>query len=774
MINPPIHHFAAGLLLLTIASAAPAETQKSPQTVRVGLASLRLAENLEAGVEKVLATLTECPKRGIEIVCFPETYLPGLRGADRNLPPIDQPAMERALERIAKGCAKNRVTAILGIEWKSALGLENRAVVVSSSGEVLGYQTKNQITPGGESENYVPDGTRQIFDVGGVKFGISVCHEGWRYPETVRWAAVRGAQIVFQPQVTGGDHLEPRPPQAWGESFYEKAMVCRAEENSVYFVSVNRAMQRQNSASSVVDPNGDLVEFVPRGEEKLLAVDLDLSQATGRYADRFQPKLYEERAPAVMPKIAAKPAAGRPNILFVGIDDLRTELGCYGAAHVSSPNIDGLAAGGVLFERAYCQSPVCGASRSSLMSGRRPTRERFANWFSEIRHDLPGALTLPAHFKQNGYHTVGRGKLFHDTRDAVESWSEAPWPAAASNVKRFVLDESRQMTRRGAGTPWRERGPPFEGRGHELPDDAYPDGELCDRALADLERLSRQEQPFFLAVGFWKPHLPFTAPGQYWARYDPDTIPMPTNPSRSPGMPNAAWPVWTETEKELRHYSLVPQEGPLPADLARDLHHAYLACISYIDAQVGKLLGRLDELGLAQNTIVVLWSDHGWMLGEHGLWGKKLLHEQCLRVPLIVHGPNVAKGGRCAGLVELIDLFPTLCEAAELPKPENLDGASFAANLANPALPAKDAAFSRMYDGDSVTTATHRLTQWTDVRRFRTTGRVKQYARVLFDRAADPNENTNIAEREESKAAVERLTEMLDGYLAETNRTPRK
>lgn len=268
--------------MLTFALISAAEGQEK-DSVRVGLASLRRAATLEAGVEKVLQTLQESHDRGVDIACFPETYLPGLRGADRDLPAVDQKAMERALNRVSAACRKHDVTAILGLEWKSELGLENRAYVISGEGEILGYQTKNQITPGGESENYVADGQRQMFEAAGARFGISICHEA------------RGAQIVFQPQVTGADHLEPHPPAAWGESFYEKAMQCRAEENSVYFVSVNRAMQRQNSASSVIDPKGDLVEFTPRGDEQLLVVDLDLTQATGLYADRYQPALYEER-----------------------------------------------------------------------------------------------------------------------------------------------------------------------------------------------------------------------------------------------------------------------------------------------------------------------------------------------------------------------------------------------------------------------------------------------------------------------------------------------
>jgi len=280
------------ILLVLSTSLIAAESAAKSDTVRVGLASLRRQPDITAGVAKIKEALAECREKNVAIVCFPETYLPGLRGGDRNLPPVDQAGMENAIAEVAVSCRDNGVAAIVGIEWKSKRGLENRAVVINRDGRIIGHQTKNQITPGGESKNYVPDGKRQMFDVAGVRFGISICHEGWRYPETVRWAAVRGAQIVFQPQVTGADYVEAAPVPEWGTTFYEKAMQCRAEENSIYFVSVNRAMKRQNSASSVIDPKGDLVDFVPRGEEKLLVVDLDLTKATGFYANRFRPELY--------------------------------------------------------------------------------------------------------------------------------------------------------------------------------------------------------------------------------------------------------------------------------------------------------------------------------------------------------------------------------------------------------------------------------------------------------------------------------------------------
>ncbi len=261
--------------------------------LRIALAALKQQPSISKGVEKIHSVLRECKKRNVAIVCTPETYLPGLRGASFDLPQPDQPAMEKALKDLRAACKETGVAAIVGMEWTSERGLENRAFVISSYGRVLGHQTKNQITPGGESDNYVPDGQRKIFTVKGVKFGITICHEGWRYPETVRWAAVRGAKIIFQPQVTGSDTPGKRSSK-WGESFYEKSMQCRAGENSVFFASVNQAMRGQNSATSLIDPSGNLMEFVPCGTEHLLVANLDLDKATRLYAKRYRQELYPE------------------------------------------------------------------------------------------------------------------------------------------------------------------------------------------------------------------------------------------------------------------------------------------------------------------------------------------------------------------------------------------------------------------------------------------------------------------------------------------------
>ena len=261
------------------------------KTLRVCLAALEQRPSVPEGVKKLVSVLTECLKQNVDIVCTPEAYLPGLRGASFDLPDPDQPAMEQALQDLRAACRTTGVAIIAGMEWQSELGLENRAFVISPAGRVLGYQTKNQITPGGESENYVPDGQRRVFTVKGVRFGITICHEGWRYPETVRWPAVRGARIVFQPQVTGSDEGGQKRRE-WGDSFYEKAMQCRAGENNIYFASVNQAMKGQNSATSLIDPQGNLIEFVPYGKEDLLIADLDIEKATRFYTRRYRSELY--------------------------------------------------------------------------------------------------------------------------------------------------------------------------------------------------------------------------------------------------------------------------------------------------------------------------------------------------------------------------------------------------------------------------------------------------------------------------------------------------
>jgi predicted amidohydrolase len=260
---------------------------------RIGLAAARNAPSVEERLRAVDRFLEEGAAQGVAIVCFPESYIPGLRGQDFPVPPPDQDRQQAALEATRAAARRHGVAAVIGMEWESGAGLHNVAFVIARDGSIMGHQAKNQI-PVEEEPFYVPDGRRRLFEVDGVPFGITICHEGWRYPEAVRWAAVRGARVIFHPQLTGSDRAGVTIDR-WGDPaspYYEKAMVARSVENTVYFASVNYAMRYQDSATSLLGPDGDCLAYVPYGQAQLLVHDLDLARATGFCARRFNPAFY--------------------------------------------------------------------------------------------------------------------------------------------------------------------------------------------------------------------------------------------------------------------------------------------------------------------------------------------------------------------------------------------------------------------------------------------------------------------------------------------------
>lgn len=438
-------------------------------------------------------------------------------------------------------------------------------------------------------------------------------------------------------------------------------------------------------------------------------------------------------------------AAERPNVLFIAVDDLRPELACYGREHIHSPNIDRLAGEGVLFEKAYCMVPVCGASRASMMSGIRPSRNRFVSYLASAEEEVPGVTTLNTHFRDQGYHTVSLGKIFHHLQDNADGWSEAPWRPRGVPWYRSAENQKLHRERQKQGP--RSRGPAWESA--DVPDNAYADGVLADRAIADLRRLSEKEEPFLLAVGFFKPHLPFVAPKKYWDLYDYDEIQLPDNYYVPENAPKES----IHSFGELRAYAGIPARGPVSDETARHLIHGYYACVSYIDAQIGRLLDELQRLELTDNTIVVLWSDHGWNLGEHTLWCKHCCYETSMQIPLIVKAPGVAESGqRRQELIESIDLYPTLCELAGLPRPDHLQGRSFVELMQAAQADWKPVAVGRFQNGDTIRSDRYRYTEYT-----RADGR--WIANMLYDHTTDPEENVNIVESH--RDAARRLAEEL-------------
>ncbi|SHG90481.1 sulfatase [Flagellimonas flava] len=441
-----------------------------------------------------------------------------------------------------------------------------------------------------------------------------------------------------------------------------------------------------------------------------------------------------------LPKTKEKPL----NVLFIAVDDLRPELGCYGKSQIYSPNIDKLADQGFLFERAYSNAPVCGASRASILTGLRPSPSRFLTHKSYIDVDAPNVVTMPKHFKNNGYASLSLGKILHNwNEDALDSWSETPWHPRVFEPGSWEQQRLNYLRPENFGTR-----APIEKAG--VADTAYLDGKIANRAIKELQRFAESDQPFFIAMGFVKPHLPFNAPAKYWDLYDPNKIEFPEFMEYPENVPDEA----RHNSSELRTYDDIPKEGPLSDAMARSLMHGYYACVSYVDAQIGRVMEELKRLGLEENTIVVVWGDHGWSLREHGLWCKHSTYNIALHTPLIVKIPNKKGGQKIKALTELVDLYPSLCDLAGLSRPYHLQGDSFAYLIENPNAKGKDAIFGRWVDADLIKTDRYLYTEW-----YTLDGRTK--ARMLYDHHKDPDETVNIAERYEHTDMVKDFSNRL-------------
>ncbi len=442
-------------------------------------------------------------------------------------------------------------------------------------------------------------------------------------------------------------------------------------------------------------------------------------------------------------------AQDRPNVLLIIVDDLRPLVGSYGDDLAHTPNIDELAASGVVFENAFASVPVCGASRASLLSGRKPTTNRFLTFNSRLDRDLPEAPSLPGWFRDHGYYTLASGKVFDSTMDSPESWDEPLWSPQGEWTSSAEWDERGEHIQRAyLDNPEGVTGPAFERL--DVDDSDYPDGKIADKTVEDLRRMTEMDQPFFLAVGFRKPHLPFTAPAKYWDLYDPADFELPaTYFEVAVGVP----PHHVHTSFELRRrYSGIPDDL-LPESQAINLIHAYRAAVSYADALVGKVLGALEDQGLADDTIVVLIGDHGWNLGEQTMWTKNNLFDIALHTPMIIRDPN-RTSGRAAAITDFLDLFPTLTELAGLPAPEELDGLSLVPVLEDTSQSVRAVSFSRWFDAESVRTERYRYTEW------RTEdGEITD--RMLFNLSTDPDETESVAGLAEYDDVIRELSALI-------------
>jgi arylsulfatase A-like enzyme len=435
--------------------------------------------------------------------------------------------------------------------------------------------------------------------------------------------------------------------------------------------------------------------------------------------------------------------APKLNVLFIAVDDLKPALGCYGDSLAKTPNLDRLAARSLLFNRAYCQQAVCSPSRSSFLTGRRPDSTKVWDLETHFRKALPDAVTLPQLFKAHGWHAQSFGKIYHGGFDDPPSWSvpsggpkkPGTGPEGSALLKR-LRQEAPEADRA------KIRGLPVEAP--DVADTELADGSIADQAIAALETI--KDKPFFLAVGFLKPHLPFIAPKKYWDQWKESDFAL-ANPDAPQGAPKYA----LNPGGELRAYHEVPK-GPIPDALARRLIHGYYAATSYMDAQFGRVLDAVDRLGLKDRTIIVLWGDHGWHLGDHSQWCKHTNYEQATRSTLLMSAPGKAAGKKTDALVEFVDVYPTLAQLAGLTAPAELEGTSFVPVLDDPARAWKKAAFSQYPRGKrmgySMRTARHRFVSWGE-------------EHELYDLEADPGETVNLAAKPEHADLVTSLLAQL-------------
>ncbi len=545
----------------------------------------------------------------------------------------------------------------------------------------------------------------------------------------------------------------------------QPAFVTATEDTTICF-AVSASVQ----PSALPDWNpihGAKFHYTDGGHTKMAVYERDLSAG-----DRVSiPQLTWTGGILLIPpsttmeqKQSPQSAIGKPNVLFIAVDDLRVQLGCYGDPIAQTPNIDALAARGMLFQRAYCQQALCNPSRASVMTGHYPDSLGVWNLVTHFRKTQPDIVTLPERFKQEGYFTQNLGKIFHNYRQKIrndqQSWSvpsKYAWGAHSDDW--YIEGEPFEMHQIAKGPSVQKV---------DVPDEAYLDGRIAKSAIDVIQKRAHDKQPFFLAVGFWKPHLPFNAPQKYWDQYDTEEI-----AKRIKSLPDSNAPdIARHDSQEVRSYTDIPKTGEITREQNLKLNHGYYAAISFLDAQIGKVLDEIERQGIADNTIVVLWSDHGLHLGEHDLWCKTSNFELDARVPLIISQPGMTSGGKTSqSLVELVDLYPTLVQLCGIAPNAMVEGKSLLPVLQSPETEIRSGALTQhprpaYYRGKpevmgySLRTKTFRYTEWRDFK----TGSVS--AIELYDHASDPQESNNLADEPKYQSVRQKLSEQLADRLS--------
>ena len=443
--------------------------------------------------------------------------------------------------------------------------------------------------------------------------------------------------------------------------------------------------------------------------------------------------------------------SNQKNVLMIIVDDLRPALPTYGATQVVAPNITSFSKSAVQFNNAYVNIPTCGASRASILTGIRPTREYYKKYYTSIDEDMPEAISISELLQTNGYTTISNGKVSHNISDKASTWDEL-WRPGSITPKDYLLEENIESSK----LPHKNNHMPYEKANVE--DQAYKDGKIALKTIRDLKKMKAQEKSFFLVAGFLKPHLPFNAPAKYWEMYDRSKITPPVN-NKFPTTAYKGAGNWYELsrykgiQKDFsENPSLNATTFTMDAEMTINLIHGYYACVSYIDQQIGKIIQALEDLNLSENTIVIITSDHGFSLSEHNRWSKHNLFKVENHVPLFIRVPGYSNYGKSESFAELIDLYPTICELLDIEKPKQLEGMSLVENIKNPNLISKTCVYSRYTNGDMYISDNYAYSEW----KYSEEGKI--IGRMLYNMKNDPLQMENLSHLEKYKTLMDSLS----------------